>query len=154
MSISVAWAQCLAFFGTPLVIELLPGQLSGDTAGRYLQPQFNVRSQILEAAGRGIENYNSGGRDRRRTGKSTIAARVAEELGAVALNKDTVRAALFPPPVLDYSAEQDEISMEAIYHAAATILKASPRRAVILDVQRIQPDRETGEPTPPFPIAV
>jgi adenylylsulfate kinase len=67
------------------------------------------------------------------TGKSTIAARLAEELGAVVLNKDTVRAALFPPPVLDYSAEQDEISMEAIYHAAASILKASPRRAIILD---------------------
>jgi predicted kinase len=67
------------------------------------------------------------------TGKSMIAARLAEELGAVVLNQDTVRVALFPPPVLDYSAEQDEISMEAIYHAAATILKASPRRAVVLD---------------------
>jgi predicted kinase len=37
-----------------------------------------------------------------------IAARLAEELGAVVLNKDTVRAALFPLPVLDYSAEQDQ----------------------------------------------
>jgi hypothetical protein len=51
----------------------------------------------------------------------------------VVLNKDTVRAALFPPPVLDYSAEQGDISMEAIYAAATSILKASPRRAVILD---------------------
>jgi adenylylsulfate kinase len=66
-------------------------------------------------------------------GKSTIAARLTEELGAVVLNKDTVRAALFPLPVLDYSAEQDDISMDAIYHAAASILKASSRRTVILD---------------------
>lgn len=27
MSIAAAWEQCLAFFGTPLVIELSPGQL-------------------------------------------------------------------------------------------------------------------------------
>jgi predicted kinase len=66
-------------------------------------------------------------------GKSTIATRLAEELGAVVLNKDTVRAALFPPPVLDYSAEQGDISMEAIYLAAASIFKASPRQTVVLD---------------------
>jgi predicted kinase len=72
------------------------------------------------------------------TGKSTIAARLAEELGAVVLNKDTVRAVLFPSPVLDYSAEQDDISMEAIYRAAASILKAFPRRAVILDGRTFQ----------------
>jgi hypothetical protein len=48
-------------------------------------------------------------------------ARLAEELGAVVLNKDTVRAALFPPPVLDYSAGQDDISTQAIYYAAYTL---------------------------------
>jgi hypothetical protein len=30
MSLAPAWPQCLAFFGTPLVIEPSPGQLSGD----------------------------------------------------------------------------------------------------------------------------
>jgi hypothetical protein len=30
MSIAVAWPQCLDFFGTRLVIEPSPGQLSGD----------------------------------------------------------------------------------------------------------------------------
>jgi adenylylsulfate kinase len=67
------------------------------------------------------------------TGKSTLAACLAERLGAVVLDKDRVRAALFPPPVLDYSAEQDEISMAAIYEAAGSVLRADPRRAVILD---------------------
>ena len=67
------------------------------------------------------------------TGKSTLAARLQTELGAVVLNKDEVRAVLFPPPVLDYSAGQDDVCMAAIYSAAAVILRTSPRRAVILD---------------------
>jgi hypothetical protein len=65
MSIAPAWPHCLAFFGTPLVIEPSPWQLSGDAAGRYLQPQFNVKSQKLKPARRRIENYNSGCGDRR-----------------------------------------------------------------------------------------
>jgi adenylylsulfate kinase len=67
------------------------------------------------------------------TGKSTLAARLAAELGAVVLNKDAVRAALFPPPVLDYSLAQDDLTMAAIYRAAAHILRTRPDIAVILD---------------------
>jgi len=67
------------------------------------------------------------------TGKSTLAGRLKAELGAVVLNKDEVRAVLFPPPVLDYSATQDDVCMVAIYDAAAVILRTDPRRAVILD---------------------
>jgi predicted kinase len=67
------------------------------------------------------------------TGKSTLAARLAGELGGVVLSKDVVRAALFPPPALDYSAEQDDVSMAAVYQAAAHILQHPPRRPVVLD---------------------
>src|SRR4051812_20305108 len=67
------------------------------------------------------------------SGKSTLAACLAERLGAVVLDKDRVRAALFPPRVLDYSAVQDDISMDAIYEAAGAIRKADPGQAVILD---------------------
>jgi predicted kinase len=67
------------------------------------------------------------------SGKSTLAACLEERLGAVVLDKDRVRAALFPPRVLDYSAEQDDIAMAAIYRAAAAILKANSRQTVILD---------------------
>jgi predicted kinase len=66
-------------------------------------------------------------------GKSTVAAGLARELGGVVLDKDQVRAVLFPPAVLDYSAAQDDVSMAAIYEAAAVILRARPRQAVILD---------------------
>jgi predicted kinase len=67
------------------------------------------------------------------SGKSTLAACLAQELRAVVLDKDLVRAALFPAPVLDYSAVQDDIAMAAIYQAAAEILRAEPQRVVILD---------------------
>jgi predicted kinase len=67
------------------------------------------------------------------TGKTTLALRLSQEVGAVVLSKDAVRAALFPPPVLDYSTEEDDLSMAAIYRAAAFILRRSPEMAVILD---------------------
>ena len=67
------------------------------------------------------------------TGKSSLAAALQPLLGAVILNKDTVRAVLFPAPVLDYSTAQDDVCMAAIYQAAAVILKALPRQAVIID---------------------
>jgi adenylylsulfate kinase len=67
------------------------------------------------------------------SGKSTLAACLEERLGAVVLDKDRVRAALFPPRVLDYSAVQDDIAMAAVFQAAAAILGADSRRAVVLD---------------------
>jgi predicted kinase len=67
------------------------------------------------------------------TGKSSLAAALQPALGAVILNKDTVRAVLFPAPVLDYSAIQDDVCMAAIYQAAAVIHQSLPRQAVILD---------------------
>jgi adenylylsulfate kinase len=67
------------------------------------------------------------------TGKSTLAARLAEALGGAVLSKDAVRAALFPPPVLNYSAEQDDVCMAAVYAAARAILRSFPRQVVILD---------------------
>ena len=67
------------------------------------------------------------------TGKSSLAARLADELGGVVLSKDTTRVALFPRPVLDYSAAQDDLAMAAVYSAAAYILRVHPARPVLLD---------------------
>src|SRR3954454_5344525 len=67
------------------------------------------------------------------SGKSTVAACLAERLGAVILDKDRVRAALFPPRVLDYSAVQDDVAIAAIYQAVRAIHKANAGQAVILD---------------------
>lgn len=67
------------------------------------------------------------------SGKSAIAARLAAELDGVVLSKDEVRAALFPPPVLDYSATENEISMAAIFNAARYIRTTFPQHPVIID---------------------
>ena len=67
------------------------------------------------------------------TGKSSIAVSLRTALGAVVLNKDEVRAVLFPAPVLDYSTTQDDVCMAAIYRAAAVIVETFPQQAVILD---------------------
>jgi hypothetical protein len=52
MSIAPGWPQCLAFFGTPLVIEPSPSQLSGD-AGllpiRPFDPYISLASAFAEA---------------------------------------------------------------------------------------------------------
>jgi hypothetical protein len=49
------------------------------------------------------------------------------------LSKDIVRSALFPPPVLDYSAAQDDLAMSAVFAAAKLILTADRDRIVLLD---------------------
>lgn len=67
------------------------------------------------------------------TGKSTLARQLAAELGGVVLSKDEVRSALFPPPVVDYSREQDDVAVRATYEAAALILGRDLTRVVILD---------------------
>ena len=67
------------------------------------------------------------------TGKSTLAGRLAAALSGVVLSKDVVRAALFPPPVLDYSPAQDDVAMAAVFAAAKFLLTTDPTRVVILD---------------------
>ena len=67
------------------------------------------------------------------TGKSAVAAGLAKELRGIVVSKDAVRAALFPPPALDYSREQDDLCMTALYSAAAHILRGSHRHVVIVD---------------------
>jgi predicted kinase len=67
------------------------------------------------------------------TGKSTLATRLAEATGGIVLSKDVVRAALFPAPVLDYTAAQDEIAMSAVFAATMHILKAHPTLPVFID---------------------
>jgi hypothetical protein len=48
MSLPSAWPQCLDFFGTPIVIEPSPGQLSSD-AGLLPVRQFDQRVGLTRA---------------------------------------------------------------------------------------------------------
>jgi predicted kinase len=55
------------------------------------------------------------------TGKTALARALAARLGGVVLNKDEVRAALFPPGAIDYSSEQNDYCMSLILKAAQQI---------------------------------
>jgi adenylylsulfate kinase len=67
------------------------------------------------------------------TGKSTIAAELAKRLHALVLNKDDIRARLFPGEATDYSREQDDLCMEVIFLIAEQVLKTDPERTIIID---------------------
>jgi adenylylsulfate kinase len=65
------------------------------------------------------------------SGKSVLAHALEQALPAAVLDKDRVRAALFPPEEIEYTARQDDLCMEAVYQAAAFLLRKG--RSVILD---------------------
>jgi adenylylsulfate kinase len=67
------------------------------------------------------------------TGKSAIARRLAQELPAILLDKDAVRAALFPPSEIEYSTPQDDLCVEIMLQVAGYILSRDHQKHVILD---------------------
>jgi adenylylsulfate kinase len=72
------------------------------------------------------------------TGKSTLARRLAQRLPesrarAIVLDKDVVRAALFPADEIEYSTRQDDFCVDVMLRTAAYLLSKDPRRHVILD---------------------
>jgi len=67
------------------------------------------------------------------TGKSTISRALAEDLGGTVIDKDTVRAALFSPPDIEYSTEQDDFCMAVMLKVAGYLLRKDPARVVFLD---------------------
>ena len=67
------------------------------------------------------------------SGKSAIARPLAERLPALILDKDQIRAALFPPSEIEYSTQQDDFCMDILYRVAGYILQRSPDKFVIVD---------------------
>ncbi len=67
------------------------------------------------------------------TGKSTLARVLAEKLPALVLDKDTIRAALFPAGEIEYSARQDDFVIGILFQVAEYHFQKDPRRIVILD---------------------
>lgn len=67
------------------------------------------------------------------TGKSTVARAMASPLNAVVIDKDVVRAALFPPELVEYSAEQDDFVVRLMLETAGYLFRKHPERPVILD---------------------
>lgn len=67
------------------------------------------------------------------TGKSTLAYHMAHALAALVLDKDVIRAALFPPAWVEYSTEQDDFCMSVMFQVSAYVLRKDPHQPVILD---------------------
>jgi adenylylsulfate kinase len=67
------------------------------------------------------------------TGKSTLSRELAAELGGTVIDKDRVRAALFEPPDIEYSTEQDEFCMRVMLKVAGYLFRKDPSRKVFLD---------------------
>ena len=67
------------------------------------------------------------------TGKSTLAQALADALPALVLDKDRVRAALFPSDAIEYSTAQDDFCVDVMLQTAAHLLHRAPNRYIILD---------------------
>ena len=67
------------------------------------------------------------------TGKSTLARVLTERLNAAILDKDKVRAALFPGRLTDYTLDQDELTMRAMEQAAAYLTQRQRVDYILFD---------------------
>jgi predicted kinase len=67
------------------------------------------------------------------TGKSTLAQNLADEYSGIVLDKDLIRAALFPIALIEYSTRQDDFCMSILFQVASYILQNDPSLYVILD---------------------
>ena len=67
------------------------------------------------------------------TGKSTLAAALADRLHGAILSKDAIRHALFATPDVEYSTAQDDFVLQVMLEAAAWIVRKDPARIVLLD---------------------
>ena len=67
------------------------------------------------------------------TGKSTLSRALATEFGGTVLDKDQIRAALFPAADIEYSTEQDDFCMAIMLKVAGYLFRKEPARRIFLD---------------------
>jgi len=67
------------------------------------------------------------------TGKSVLCRALAKQIGGVVLDKDVIRAALFPPERIEYSAPQDDFCQLLMLQAAGYILARDPHAVIFID---------------------
>jgi predicted kinase len=66
------------------------------------------------------------------TGKSRLGAALAQELGGHVIDKDLLRAALFEPSRVEYSAEQDDFVFSLMQQAAEWLWRREPALWIVL----------------------
>ena len=67
------------------------------------------------------------------TGKSVLGRELAGSLPGAILDKDAIRAALFPPGEIEYSTRQDDFCLSIMLQVADYLLSKDPAKYVILD---------------------
>jgi predicted kinase len=67
------------------------------------------------------------------TGKSTLARALAGEMGGIVLNKDILRADLFPAPFVEYSTGQDDFVQDLMQRTAEYLLARHQKLTVFFD---------------------
>jgi predicted kinase len=67
------------------------------------------------------------------TGKSTLSRALAAEMGGIVLNKDIVRADLFPAPFVEYSTGQDDFVQDLMDRTAEYLLARHKMLTVFFD---------------------
>jgi predicted kinase len=67
------------------------------------------------------------------TGKSTLSRALVTDLDGTVIDKDHVRASLFSPADIEYSAEQDDFCMAIMLKVAGYLFRRNPARIVVLD---------------------
>jgi predicted kinase len=67
------------------------------------------------------------------TGKSTLARALAARISGVVLDKDLIRASVFPKHLIEYSTAQDDFVVELMLSTSAYLLWGDPAAIVILD---------------------
>src|SRR5260221_5588941 len=73
------------------------------------------------------------------TGKSTLARHLADACAGIVLDKDSIRAALFPSAQIEYSTRQDDFCMSIMFQVATYMLRNDPSQHVILDGRTFSP---------------
>lgn len=67
------------------------------------------------------------------TGKSALAKAITAKLPALILDKDVLRAALFPPDKIKYSTRQNDFVMNIMLQLANFYIQSDPTQNIILD---------------------
>ena len=78
------------------------------------------------------------------TGKSMLARAIAAKLPLLILDKDVLRAALFPPEEIEYSTSQDDFVVEMMLQLANFYILKDSRRNIILDGRPFSKERQVN----------
>jgi predicted kinase len=79
------------------------------------------------------------------TGKSTVAGQLATRLPGIVLDKDRLRACLFPPDEIAYSADQDDFVMDVAYRVAGQLFRSNRDQYVLIDGRTFTKEHQVAD---------